>query len=120
MKTLFTITLVIELVFALGFIAAPGAMFGTFGVTPDSFASSLIRTFGSALLGFVVLLWFGRSSSNAELHRAVLASLFAYWLVSSVLMIIAQLAGLFNVMGWAIVVLHVGFTVAYGFFILRR
>ena len=39
MKTLFTITLVVELIFALGFRAVPGTMFNTFGVTPDAFAN---------------------------------------------------------------------------------
>ena len=120
MKTLFTITLVIELIFALGFLAVPGMMFNTFGVTPDAFAISLIRTFGSALLGFVVLLWYGRSSDNHELQRAVLASMFAYWLVSSVVMLLAQLAGLFNVMGWGVVVLHIGFAIAYGYSIFKK
>ena len=76
MKTLFTITLIVELIFALGFIAAPGLMFNTFGVTPSPFATSLIRVFGSALLGFVVLLWYGRSSSSADLQKAILRSLF--------------------------------------------
>ena len=120
MKTLFTITLVVELIFAVGFIAAPGAMFGTFGVTPNEFATSLVRLFGSALLGFVVLLWYGRSSDNQELHRAILVSMFTYWLVSSVLMVLAQLAGLFNVMGWGTVALHIGFLIAYGVFIFKK
>lgn len=120
MKTLFTITLVVELIFAAGFIAAPGTMFGTFGVTPDEFGTSLARLFGSALLGFVVLLWYGRSSTNQELHRAILFSMFTYWLVSSVLMVLAQLSGLFNVMGWATVALHIVFLIAYGVFIFKK
>jgi hypothetical protein len=120
MKTLFTITLVVELIFALGFLAVPGMMFATFGVTPDAFATSLIRTFGSALLGFVVLLWYGRSSDNHGLHRAVLVSMFTYWLISSIVMLLAQLAGLFNAMGWGVVILHIGFTIAYGYSIFKK
>lgn len=120
MKTLFTITLIVELIFAIGFIAVPGAMFGTFGVTPNEFGISLARLFGSALLGFVVLLWYGRSSTNSELHRAILVSMFTYWLVSSVLMILAQLSGLFNVMGWGTVALHIGFLIAYGICIFKK
>lgn len=120
MKTLFTITLIVELIFALGFIAAPGLMFNTFGVTPSPFATSLIRVFGSALLGFVVLLWYGRSSSSADLQKAILRSLFTYWLLSSVFMLMAQLAGLFNAMGWGAVVLHVGFLIAYGIYAFKK
>jgi hypothetical protein len=120
MITLFTVTLVVELIFALGFILAPGMLFGTFGVTPSPFASSLARLFGSALLGFVVLLWQGRSSANPELHRAVLFTMFTYWLVSSVLLVWAQLSGLFNIMGWGTVAMHIGFLIAYGVFILKK
>lgn len=120
MKTLFTITLIVELIFALGFIAAPGLMFNTFGVTPSPFATSLIRIFGSALLGFVVMLWHGRSSSSGDLHKAILHSMFTYWLFSSVFMIMAQLAGIFNAMGWATIVLHVGFLIAYGFYAFKK
>ena len=120
MKTLFTITLVVELIFALGFLAVPGMMFNTFGVTPDAFATALIRMFGSALLGFVVLLWYGRSSGDQGLHRAVLVSMFVYWLVSTVLLLLAQLAGLFNAMGWGVIVLHIGFTIAYGYSIFKK
>ena len=119
MTTLFTVTLIVELLFAIGFIVAPGPLFSTFGVTTDAFSSALIRMFGSALLGFVVLLWHGRSSTSAEVHRTVLWSMFTYWLISSILMVVAQLGGVFNSMGWATVGLHVGFLVAYALFLFR-
>ena len=78
------------------------------------------RMFGSALLGFVVLLWYGRSSDNQQLHRAVLTSMFTYWVVSSILLLLAQLAGLFNAMGWGVVILHLVFTIAYGYSIFKK
>ncbi len=120
MKTLFTITLIVELIFALGFLAAPITMFNTFGVTPDAFATSLIRIFGSALLGFVVLLWYGRSSDNREVHKIVSVSMFTYWLFSSVFMLLAQLAGLFNAMGWGAALLHIGFAIAYSYSLFKK
>lgn len=119
MKTLFTITIVVELIFALGFLIIPGVMFNTFGATPDAFATSLIRIFGSALLGFVVLLWYGRASESQEFHKAVLVSMFTYWLLSSIFMLMAQLSGLFNGMGWGAVFLHIGFAIAYGYSIFK-
>jgi hypothetical protein len=120
MKRLFTITLVVELIFAVGFIAVPGVMFGTFGVTPDAFSTALVRVFGSALLAFVVLLWYGRSSSSTDLHNAIYRSMFTYWLISSVLLLMAQLAGLFNAMGWGVVVLHIVFLIAYGGYAFKK
>ena len=120
MKTLFTITLVVELIFALGFIAVPGVMFGTFGVTLDAYSTALTRVLGSALLGFAVLLWYGRSSSSKDLHKAVYRSMFIYFLVSSVFLLIAQLAGLLNAMGWGVVGLHVIFAIAFAGYAFKK
>jgi hypothetical protein len=35
-------------------------------------------------------------------------------------MIIAQLAGIFNVMGWTTIGLHIGFLIAYGVFAFKK
>ncbi len=120
MKKLFTTTLVVEAIFGLGFLTIPGFMFGTFGVTPNEFAISLARMFGSALLGFVVLLWKGRGSDNQELKEAILASMFIYWLLSTLLLLLTQLSGIFNIMGWGVVVLHFGFLIAYGTALFKK
>jgi len=120
MKTLFIITLIIELLYGVGFIAIPGTILGIFGVTLIDFGTSLTRLFGSALLGFVVLLWFGIKAAHPETHRAVLATMFPYLLLSTVILLLAQLAGHMNVMGWMPVVMHFIFMIAFGLFLFRR
>ena len=120
MGTMFTITFVVELIFALGFLFVPGTLFGTFGVEPSPFGIALARMFGSALLAFCTLLWYARSSESTDLQKAATRSMFLYWLVSSVLLIMSQLAGLFNAMGWGTVVLHLVFLVWYGAFAFKK
>ena len=120
MGTLFTVTFVVELIFALGFIIAPGTLFSTFGVEPSPFGISLARMFGSALLAFCTLLWYTRGSKSTDLRKATIRSLFIYWLVSSVFLVIAQLTGIFNAMGWSTVVLHVGFLIWYATFAFKK
>ena len=120
MQTLFTVTFVVELIFALGFIIAPGTLFGTFGVEPSPFAISLARMFGSALLAFCTLLWYARNSKSTDLQTATVRSLFLYWLASTVFLVLAQLAGIFNAMGWATIVMHAGFLIWYGTFAFKR
>jgi len=120
MGTMFTVTFVVELIFALGFIIAPGTLLGTFGVEPSPFAISLARMLGSALLAFCTLLWYARGSKSTDLRTATIRSLFLYWLVSSVFLVIAQLTGIFNTMGWATVVMHVGFLIWYGTFAFKK
>ena len=120
MKTLFSITLIVELLFGVGFIAMPATLTGTFGVTLSDFGVALARFFGSALLGFVVLLWYGRSTEESGTHRAVVATMFTYFAISTIFMILAQTSGLMNVMGWATVGLHLILAIAFGWFLLRR
>ena len=120
MRTLFTVTLIVELIFALGFIAAPGTLLGTFDVTPDPFAIALSRIFGSALLAFCTLLWYARSSRSADLHKSTIRTMFTYWLVSTIFLALAQIGGIFNTMGWGNVVLHLGFLIWYAVYAFRR
>jgi len=120
MKTLFIITLIIELLYGVGFIAMPGTILGIFGVSLIDFGTSLTRLFGSALLGFVVLLWFGIKSAHPETHLAVLATMFTYLLLSTAILLFAQFAGHMNVMGWMPVVMHFIFMIAFGLFLFRR
>ena len=120
MQTMFTVTFIVELIFALGFIIAPVTLFGTFGVEPSPFGISLARMLGSSLLAFCTLLWYARGSKSTDLQTATVRSLFLYWLVSSVLLVMAQSAGIFNAMGWSTVVLHVGFLIWYGTFAFKK
>jgi hypothetical protein len=93
---------------------------GTFGVALDPVGTTLARMFGAALLAFVTLLYYVRRSDNPDFQKGTIRSLFVYWLVSTVFMIIAQLGGLFNPMGWSTIVMHLGFLIWYGTFAFRK
>jgi hypothetical protein len=118
--TLFLVALIIEAVFGIGFVLAPAAMLGPFGVTFNDIATTFARLFGSALVAFSVLLWFARRSDKPELKRGVVYSLFAYYVVSTVLLVITQLAGLMNALGWIVVGIHVVLLVWFGYFIVKK
>ena len=119
MNTLFVVTLVIEALFAIGFIIAPGAMLGQFGVTLNDIATTFARLFGSALLSFPILLWFARKSGKPEFKKGVVYSLFAYYLVSTVLLVIAEAAGQMNVLGWSVVGIHLILLLWFGYFLVK-
>jgi len=120
MQALFLVTFIVELLFALGFIIAPGTLFGTFGVTPDAFGIALARMVGSALLAFCTLVWYARAKDSTDLKTAAVRSMFVYWLLSSIFLIITQLSGLFNSMGWSTIVMHLGFLIWTGGYALKK
>jgi len=75
MKNLFTVALILGLVFGLGFVIVPGIMLDNLGITNNPAADALTRNYGTALLSFVVLVWYGRKSTNPEVHKIVLTTM---------------------------------------------
>jgi hypothetical protein len=120
MNTLFLVSLVVEAIFGIGFILAPGALLGPMGVTLNEVATTFARLFGSAIISFPVLLWFARKSDKAEFRKGVVNSLFVYYLVSGILLLITQLRGQMNPLGWSVVVLHVGLFLWFGYFLIKK
>jgi len=119
MNKLFKVALIVEAIFGIGFVISPGAMLGPFGVTLNAIATSFVRLFGSALISFSILLWFALKSDKSEFKKGVIYSMFAYFLVSTVLLLIAQLAGQMNVLGWSVVGIHLVLLVCFGYFLVK-
>ena len=120
MKTLFTITLIVALIFGLGFIFIPGFLLSTYGILDNPSANVLIRNMGTALLGFATLLWFGIKVNTPAMSKAVLTAMTVYWLLSSITIAIGQITVISSFMGWATVALHMGFLVVYAYFLLKK
>ena len=119
MNTLFLVSMIVEVIFGVGFVLAPGALLGPMGVTLNEIATTFARLFGSAIISFPVLLWFARKSDKAEFRKGVVNSLFVYYLVSTVLLLLTQLSGQMNAMGWSVVVLHLVLTLWFGYFLVK-
>ncbi len=119
MNKLFKVTLIVEAIFGMGFVIAPGAMLGPFGVTLNAIATSFVRLFGSALISFSILLWFALKSNKSEFKKGLVYSMFAYFLVSTVLLVIAQLAGQMNALGWSVVGIHLVLLAWFGYFLVK-
>ena len=77
MNTLFLLALIIEALFGIGFVLAPAAVLGPFGLAFNDVATTFARLFGSALVSFPILLWFARKSDKPELKKGVIYSQFA-------------------------------------------
>lgn len=120
MSTLFMVTMIIEGIFALGFITIPGVMLGQFGVVLNDVAVVFARLFGSALLSFPVLLWYGRRSDKPEFKMGVARGLFMYYLASTPILLLTQTAGQMNAKGWSIVALHLVLLVWFSLYAFRK
>jgi hypothetical protein len=120
MNTLFLISMVVETIFGIGFILVPSLLLGPMGVTLDETSTTFARLFGSAIISFPFLLYFARKSSNIDFKKSVINCMFVYYIVSTILLLITQLKGQMNSMGWSVVVLHIIFTLWFGRFFIKK
>jgi hypothetical protein len=119
MKTLFLAYMIVEAIFGIGFVFAPGLLMGPMGVTLDATSTTFARLLGTLILSIPVLLFFARKSSVTEFKRGVVYSIFIYLLLSTILLLITQLNGLMNNMGWSIVILHLAFMIWFGYYLIK-
>jgi hypothetical protein len=120
MDVLFLLALIFEVIFGVGFLLAPAAVLAPLGATPDALGIAITRLFGSAVLALAVLLWQARRSSDRELRRAALWTLFGYNLLCTLLLVQIQMAALLNAMGWGVLATHAAFTLAFGYFLVKK
>lgn len=120
MNTLFIFSMVVEAIFGIGFIVAPSLLLGPMGVTLNETATTFARLFGSAMISFPVLLFFARKSDKAEFRKGVVISMFIYYIASTIILLITQLNGQMNTMGWSVVGLHLLFTLWFGYFLVKK
>ena len=118
MNTLFIVFLIVEAIFGIGFLFVPDLMMGPMGVTLDETSTNFARLFGSLIISLPVLLFFARKSASMEFKRGVVYCVFVYLLLSTVLLLISQLKGSMNSMGWGIVILHLGFMLWFGYYLI--
>ena len=121
MKTLFNVNLVIAVLFGLGFAFVPGTMMDLYGVSLNDPGITVARIYGSAILSFAVLLWYAGRSNDPGTFKAASRTLFTYWFLGTIFLIIAQLDGQMDaVAGWGTVGLHAVFLIWYGIHIFLK
>jgi len=120
MKTLFLAYMIVEAIFGIGFLFAPDLLMSPMGVTLDETSTTFARLLGTLILSIPVLLFFARKSTSIEFKKGVVYSIFIYLLLSTILLLITQLNGLMNSMGWGIVILHLTFMLWFGYYLVNQ
>jgi hypothetical protein len=120
MNALFLVYLIVEAIFGIGFLFVPDLMMGPMGVTLDDTSTTFARLFGTLIISIPVLLFFVRKSTSTEFRRGVIYCIFTYLLLSTILLLITQLKGLMNPLGWGIVILHFVFMLWFGYYLIYQ
>ncbi len=120
MKTVLTLNSIVATPMGLLFTLFPGLILSSvYGAELNETGAILARMLGGEFLCFGVITWLARDGSLETQLLLALGCLIGFS-VGAVALVWAQLAGVFNVLGWLMVVTYVFFALAYGGLYLKR
>lgn len=119
-KTLMVIKAAVCLGFGPLLLFVPGPLLTLLGSSFGPGAAITAREYGAALLGNLMLTWFARNAEVSVARRAIVLDLFVYDAVALVAILLIQLSGGMNLLGWSIVAVYFFFTLGFGYFLLPR
>ena len=119
-KTVLTLNSIVAMPFGLLFTLFPGFILsGVYGAELNGTGAILARMLGGEFLCFGVITWLARDRGLETQLLLALGCLIGFS-VGAVALVWAQLAGIFNALGWMMVLTYVFFALAYGVIYLKR
>ena len=115
LKNLLMVAAVIGAAFGVAFVVASGPLLAIYGITLDKAGTLVAQLFGALLIGVAVLNWFARNVTDPEARQAVVVGNLTGDVVGFVVILIGQLAGIANALGWANVVIYLLLALGFGY-----
>ena len=120
LKTLMIVKAIVCLIFGVILLFFPAWILGLLGSTYGPGAAITAREYGAALIGVLMLTWLARDAEDSKARRAIITNLFVYDGVALIAMLILQLSGAMNALGWGVVFIYLFFTVTFGYYMLPQ
>ena len=117
---LFLVASILSLIYGSGFILLPAQLLSIYGIETNDGGLLFVRLFGAALIGLGVLAWFVRNTDTWEARRAIVLAFFVINALSSLVLLLAQLAGTVNGLGWVNVAIFLVLALGFGYFLMPR
>jgi hypothetical protein len=106
LNNLLVVAAVIGAVFGVAFVVASGPLLAIYGITLDKAGTLVAQLFGALLIGLAVLNWFARNVTDPDARQAVVLGNLTGDVVGFVVILIGQLAGIANTLGWVNVAIY--------------
>jgi hypothetical protein len=117
LKHLFTLHGVIATVNGVVIVVVPVLYMSIFGVSIESPDTIFIsRLLGAALLAYGFVAWLARDAGPSDARQAIVLGFFISIAIGFIITLVAQLTGVMNTLGWALVALYFLMGIDYGFF----
>ena len=106
LSNLLMVAAVIAAVFGVAFVVASGPLLSIYGITLDKAGTLVAQLFGALLIGMAVLNWFARNVTDPAARQAVVLGNLSGDIVGFVVILLGQLAGIANGLGWSNVAIY--------------
>lgn len=117
-RTFASIAAVVSLANAIPGLLAPEAVASLYGAAADRQSALLGQLLASSYIGYAVVNWTTRDSTDFAVRQGISAANFLAWAISTVIWIYAASSGLTNTAGWFGVGLTIVFTLGWAYFVL--
>lgn len=105
-KFLFVLNVLLTLPFGVLALAAPSPLFAQFGLDLDAAGQLIARGYGATLVGYGLVLWLMRGSTDGASVRAFLLSMMAFNAIEAVIQGVAGAQGVALPLIWGNAALH--------------
>ena len=106
-RTLMILAAADALAFGLGSLLLPDVVLTLLGSETDALGRALLRELGAILLSLGIIAWFLRDLDDGPVRRGVTSGTVVGIALTAVIVGLVTASGMFNVLGWAIVAIHV-------------
>ena len=117
-STFASIAALISLVNAVPALIAPAAIASLYGVSVDAQTLLIAQLLAAAYLGYAVIAWTTRDTTETAVRRGIDAGNALPWGVSAVIWIYVASTGMTNAVGWFAAGLTVVFALGWAYFLI--
>jgi hypothetical protein len=106
LSNLLVVAAALGAVFGVAFVVASGPLLAIYGITLDKAGTLVAQLFGAALISLAVVNWLARKVTEPAARQAIVLGNLAGDVVGFVVILLGQLAGIANDLGWSNVAIY--------------
>jgi hypothetical protein len=118
--TFFILRSIVALGYALTLLVIPGTLLSLYGITPGPGVNLMTRFLGVELVAVGLICLNARNFSDISIVRAILSSMLIAEAIGVVIAVYGTLSGVFNPLGWTIVLIYGLFSMGYIYYLFIK
>jgi hypothetical protein len=115
LSNLLVVAAALGAVFGVAFVVASGPLLAIYGITLDKAGTLVAQLFGAALISLAVVNWLARKVTEPAARQAIVLGNLAGDVVGFVVILLGQLAGIANTLGWSNVAIYLLLTLGFAY-----